>query len=228
MSSRISEIESIFKELFSKEENAKVYSVDTVYEKTDAGLYKLVITLYGLSYEGVSVIHTKFIFMVNEEKTLLVENSMSYLYDINCYYHTKTFKDLDALSDMIYNIIISRNFGKDLKIISDFNESPAMLLNHYLSRDEVIKYSVFEVVFNPKFKSIPCDRLTFDFDININNLYNVALSIKKTDEDKNPAYYLYFSFMDDKYDLEIEDLNNLHADIARGLTNILDKKLNTK
>ncbi len=42
-----------------------------------------------------------------------------------------------------------------------------------MRRSKITDYSIFDVEYEPKFKTAPCDKVTFDFKININilNLY---------------------------------------------------------
>ena len=68
------------------------------------------------------------------------------------------------------------DFGEDIQILSDFIEAPAMFLNYYMKRAKITDYSVFEVEYEPKFKTHPCDKTSFDFKININNIIPVTKS----------------------------------------------------
>jgi hypothetical protein len=230
MNIKISEIEEAFKEVFKDD---LVSSLDTVYEKTDEDFLKLVISIHGLSTEDVNIIHTKFIFKVDQEKKHIVENSFIYLYDINCVYHKIEFKSIIDLETKIRDIVESSNFGTDITILSDFTESPAMFLNYYMKRAKISDYSIFDVEYEPKFKTTPCDRTTFDFKININNNYKITLSISKVDrdpedEDSKDSYKFQFRFMDDIETFETEDLRNIHFFIGSNIAKILDKKLKNK
>ena len=166
---RIAEIEQTFKDIFEKEEGL-VQSVDTVYElSNDEEFYKLVISIHGLSIEDTLIIHTKFIFKTDLEKRNLIDNSFIYLYDINCNYRKTDFRNIVDLRTKIEGIIQSNDFGEDIQILSDFIEAPSMFLNHYMRRAKITEYSIFDVIYEPKFKTAPCDAITFDFEININN-----------------------------------------------------------
>ena len=170
MNIKISEIENMFKEVFN-EEKGLVASVETLYE-TPKGedFLKLVISLHGLNTEDATIIHTKFIFKVDSGKRHLIDNSFIYLYDINCVYHKIEFDNVIDLQEKIEDITQSNDFGEDIQILSDFIEAPAMFLNYYMKRAKITDYSVFEVDYEPKFKTHPCDKTTFDFKININNI----------------------------------------------------------
>ncbi len=228
---KISEIEQVFKDIFEEDEGL-VNSVDTVYEMShDEKFYKLVISLHGITTEDISIIHTKFIFKADLNKREIIENSFIYLYDINCIYHKMEFESVLDLSKKIEDIIESRNFGEDLLILSDFIESPAMFLNYYMRRAKITEYSVFDVEYEPKFKTTPCDKTTFDFKININNNYHIDLSVRKiekADEEDIDVYKFQFKFMDEINTYETDTLKNVHFFIGDHIARILDRKLKNK
>jgi len=231
MNIRIAEVEEAFKEIF-KEEDGVVTAIETVYEKSSDGDYlKLVICLQGLSTEDISIIHTKFIFKTDLEKRNLIENSFIYLYDINCVYHKIDFDNVIDLQEKIEDIVDSGDFGEDIQILSDFIESPGMFLNYYMKRAKITDYSVFEVDYEPKFKTHPCDKTTFDFKININNNYFMNLSIWKIeaeDKDSVDEYKFQFKFMDEIKTMETDTLNNIHYFIGSNIAKLLDSKLKNK
>lgn len=230
MSIRISEIEDAFKEVFDKEKGV-VSSIETVYEKSENEDYlKLILCLQGLSTEDISIIHTKFIFKTDLEKRNIVEESFMYLYDINCVYHKMEFTSVVDMKTKIEDIVESNNFGEDIQILSDFTESPAMFLNYYMKRAKITEYSVFDVEYEPKFKITACDKTTFDFKININNSYDVDVSIHKVDknegdEDSVDIYKFQFRFMDEIETVESDTINNIHYLIGSNTAKLLDKKL---
>ncbi len=231
MDIKISEIEQIFKDVF-EEEDGVVNSVDTVYEmSSDEKFYKLVISIHGLATQDTSIIHTKFIFKTDLEKKNIVENSFIYLYDINCVYHKMEFSSIIDLKTKVEDVIDSNNFGNDLQILSDFIEAPAMFLNYYMRRAKITDYSIFDVEYEPKFKTTPCDKTTFDFKININNNYNMELSIRKIDREDDEeldTYKFQFRFMDDIETFDSDTLKNVHFFIGDHIAKILDKKLKNK
>ena len=229
---RISEIEELLKEVFD-EEKGVVNSVESIYESPEEGDFlKLVISIHGLVTEDTTIIHTKFIFKVDLEKRKTVEDSFIYLYDVNCVYHKLDFKNIIDLKDKITNIIESKDFGEDLQILSDFIEAPAMFLNYYMRRHKITDYSIFDVVYQPKFKTTPWDKTTFDFKVNINNNYDMGLSISKVDRDEEEneidSYKFQFRFMDDIETLETDSLSNVHFFIGSNIAKMLDKKLKNK
>ena len=224
----ISEIETTFKEIFDEEEG-KVSSVETVYEKSkNEEFYKLVISIHGLSMGDTLIIHTKFIFRTDINKRYVTDNSFIYLYDINCVYHKVYFNNIIDMKEKIEQVIESNNFGSDIQILSDFIEAPSMFLNYYLKRAKITDYSIFDVKYEPKFKVVPCNQLTFDFIININNNYHINLSLKKKDrkEDEDyDTYKLYFTFLEDHKTMEVDTLTNIHFKIGSEIAKLLDEKL---
>ena len=229
---RISEIEELFKEVFDDEQGV-VNSVESIYESPLEGDFlKLVISIHGLVTEDTTIIHTKFIFKVDLEKRKTVEDSFIYLYDVNCVYHRLDFENIIDLKEKITNIIESKDFGEDLQILSDFIEAPAMFLNYYMRRHKITDYSIFDVEYQPKFKTTPCNKTTFDFNININNNYDMDLSIYKIDRDEKDheidSYKFQFKFMDDIETFESDTLSNLHFFIGSNISKMLDKKLKNK
>jgi len=225
---RIAEIEQTFKDVFEEEEG-KVNSIETVYELSEnEDFYKLVISIHNLSVEETVIIHTKFIFKTDLDKKFITDNSFIYLYDINCVYHKEEFKNVIDLKKKIEDIIESNDFGEDIKILSDFIEAPAMFLNYYMKRAKITDYSIFDVIYDPKFKTQPCDKTTFDFDININNNYMIYLSISKKERKEEEDFDIYrfqFRFLDEYTTVENDTLNNIHFIIGSNIAKILDEKL---
>jgi len=226
---RIAEIEQSFKDIF-EEEDGLVQSVETTYEiSNNEDFYKLVISLHGLSIEDTLIIHTKFIFKTDLEKRNIIDNSFIYLYDINCNYHKIDFSNITDMKNKIETIIESNDFGEEIQILSDFIEAPAMFLNYYMRRAKITDYSIFDVKYEPKFKTTPCDKTTFDFEINVNNNYQFDVSIykidKKSDDEENDIYRYQFKFMDDVETIENDTIKNIHFTIGSNIARILDKKL---
>ena len=221
----ISTIEQVFKEIFD-EEKGLVKSVESVYEKSEDGDYlKLVISIHNIKTDISTIIHTKFIFKTDLEKINILEDSFVYLYDINCRYRKVDFNDESSLKESIDDIISSTDFGKDIKILSDFIEAPSMFLNYYFKKSNITNYSVFDVQYEPKFKVQPCDKTTFDFKVNVNNSYDIEISISKIEDDEKISYKVYTKFLDDYIIEEIDTLNNVQNIIGSSITTILDKRL---
>ena len=236
MKTRIEDIENLFKEVFG--EDNVVNSVDTVYEKSNDGSFlKLIISIHGLSAEEVSIIHTKFIFRTDTHKRNIIEDSFIYLYDINCVYHKVEFDNLVELKDKISDIIQSNDFGTDIQILSDFIEAPAMFLNYYMKKSGITEYSIFDVEYEPKFKTVSCEKTTFDFKVNINNNYHMEVSLHKIDKDVNEdeldsekidKYKFQFKFMDEIETVESDSIKNIHYLIGSNRAPPLDRKLKNK
>jgi len=234
MEIKISEIEQGFKDIF-EEEDGVVNTVESVYEMSlDEKFYKLVISIHGLSTQDTSIIHTKFIFKTDLDKRNIIDNSFIYLYDINCVYHKMEFTNVVDMKKKIEDIVESKSFGEDLQILSDFIEAPSMFLNYYMRRSKITDYSIFDVEYEPKFKTTPCDKVTFDFKININNNYHMELSIHKIDrpsddkEDNVDVYKFQFKFMDEIETFESDTIKNVHFFIGDHIAKILDRKLKNK
>ena len=231
MNIKISEIEEVFKEVFD-EEKGVVNTIETIYEMSNQeDFLKLVISVHGLATEDTSIIHTKFIFKTDLEKRNIIDNSFIYLYDINCIYHKIEFSTIIDLKKKIEDVVESKNFGEDLQILSDFIEAPAMFLNYYMKRAKITDYSIFDVEYEPKFKTTPCDKTTFDFKININDNYHMELSISKIDaesDEEEDIYRYQFRFMDEIETVEADTLKNLHFFIGSNIAKLLDRKLKNK
>jgi hypothetical protein len=102
-----------------------------------------------------------------------------------------------------------------------------------MKRAKITEYSVFDVEYEPKFKTASCDKTTFDFSININNSYDIDVSIHKIDkdeedEDSMDTYKLQFRFMDEIESVESDTIKNIHFLIGSGIAKILDRKLKNK
>ena len=234
MEIKILEIEQGFKDIFEVEEGV-INTVESVYEMSlDEKFYKLVISIHGLSTQDTSIIHTKFIFKTDLDKRNIIDNSFIYLYDINCIYHKMEFTNVLDMKKKIEDIVESKSFGEDLQILSDFIEAPSMFLNYYMRRSKITDYSIFDVEYEPKFKTTPCDKVTFDFKININNNYHMELSIQKIDrpsddkEDNVDIYKFQFKFMDEIETFETDTIKNVHFFIGDHIAKILDRKLKNK
>lgn len=225
---KISEIEQVFKDVFEEEEG-KVSSVESVYELSkDEKFYKLVISIHNLSTKDTSIIHTKFMFKTDLKKTQIIENNFLYLYDINCVYHKVDFENIVDLKKKIEDVLESNDFGQDIQILSDFIEAPAMFLNYYMKRSKITDYSIFDVEYEPKFKTTPCDQTSFDFKININDNYHFELSITKKEsdsQDEPDIYKFQFKFLDEYKTVDNDTLTNIHYTIGSNIAKILDEKL---
>ena len=154
------------------------------------------------------------------DKTELINNSFTYLYDLNCIYHLINFSDSTDLKEKMENVIHSNDFGIDIKNISEFLSSPISQLNDYLSDNKIENLSVYEVKYNPKYKIIPCSLISFDFDININNIYTIKLSIKKEEKEK---YKFTYKIYDDILEEEFDTLKSLSFNVGSSIVKLMKK-----
>ena len=100
-----------------------------------------------------------------------------------------------------------------------------------MRRSNITDYSIFDVEYEPKFKTTPCDKTTFDFKININNNYNMEMSIHKVDridKEELDTYKFQFKFMDEIETFESDTIKNVHFFIGDHIAKILDRKLKNK
>lgn len=220
MSLTLKQVDNVIREVFDE---SKVRTVETVYEKTSGDFYKLVISLNGLTFEDTIIIHTKIIFRTNLEKTGLIEDVFHYLYDIKCVYKQVRFENdnEDDLKNKLINIINSNLFGKDLQALSEFMEQPASRINHHLKEKDIENFSVFTVDYDPKFKMVPCNEMKFDFDININDQYEVKLNIDKQEK----IFKLTFKLIDTIEVIEAENMINIAEIIGEQLIKMMKKKV---
>jgi hypothetical protein len=223
------EVEDTFKEIFT-EEDGKVQSIESVYEKVEndkEDYFKLVISLHGISIEDTVIIHTKFVFKVDKDKKHLLDNSFIYLYDLNCIYKTVEFNSLVGIKNKILNIIKEDKFSNAIVSLSNFISSPVTLLNYYLTKEDVKNYSIFDMIYEPKFKTTPCNKLSLDFKFNIDNNYTITLSIiKKEPTDKEHERYIYqFTLNDKQTVVETDSVENIHSLVGSTIAKIIKDEL---
>lgn len=212
---KLQEVDTVIKNVFNDQ---LVKAVDTVYEKKN-GFYLLVISIHGLELDDTLIIHTKFIFPCNLEKTELTENKFSYLTNLKCNYKHREFSSMEELQTIIEDILNSNDFDTDLKDLSEFlSESPDSKINHYLYQQDVEDFSVYEVKYDPRFKIQPCEQTTYDFDINVNNSATVTVSVKKEAE----QYEITFK-KDEIKTVKVDDLSGLETLIGSELINLFSK-----
>jgi hypothetical protein len=174
------EIETVIKNVFS---DTKVSSVSTLYEK-EGDENKFIITINNLFYEETNIIHTKLVFYTDEKKRGLEKNHLHYQYDINCNYKRIDFENIIELETKLKNIIDERKFGRDIKILSDLSVTMASDVNKMLQDNEITSLSIYTITYIPIVDAVPCDSLTFRFDINIDDTRFIKMVIKKVDRDE--------------------------------------------
>lgn len=220
----LNQVDEAMREVFN---DTLVKSVDTVYEKSDNDYYKLVFSIHGIELDDTIIIHTKFIFPVNKEKTGLINNKFSYLKNLGCGYDYVEFEK-DSLSDLkesLLEILNSNNFDEELRDLSDFlSNGPDSRINNYLYTREIEKISVHEVKYNPRFKMRPCSESTFNFDLNVNNTYDIHVSIKRNEPYKDNSTYDITFKMSDVKTITIESIQNIGEIIGQQLIEIFEKR----
>jgi hypothetical protein len=214
------ELQEKIKHIF---EGAKVKTFDDVLE-TDRNGYNWILTFNTLTIPTALIIHTKFIFKLDHDKQNLRANEFLYLYDLNCKYRFKRFKDLDDLEVIIRDILYNNRlhderqerdydgFGENVMAISKFMTSPAKSINQYFYENEINNLSVYDFEYEPTNEIIPCKLLTLDFEFNINNRADVKLNIRKEDEDN---FVFTFTHGDKVDEIDVEDLVDLTPIVAQ-------------
>jgi hypothetical protein len=204
------------KEVFN---STKVLSVESTYEqKSDSNDLKLVISINKILYDDVNIIYTKLIFITDNSKSKLTQNYFTYLFDINCEYIRINFSDLEDLSNKISNIFTENKFGENIKILSKFVKSPSTLINEWLQKNDVTDISIVNVK-DDKISIKPCESLSFDFIIDLNNNQHVDLTISKEGKGE---YVFKFKFLNNIYEDKQADLKRLVETIGDNLKNKIE------
>lgn len=210
----LSDIETVLKNVFN---DTKVSSASTVYEKDkESGGLKLILTINNLFFEKTDVLHTKFIFLVDDKKTKLIKNKFFYLYDINCDYKEIIFDDADNLESKLNNIISKREFGKDITELSDINVTISIDVNKWLGENDVTGISIYSITYHPIMDNIPCESLSFKFEINLDDSRFIEMRIKKTE---NNEYTFTFKEGDWFHDVTITDIKGTVQTIGETIKN---------
>jgi hypothetical protein len=209
----VSELVNNIKEIF---DSTKVLSVESVYEKiNDSNDLRLVISMNKILYDDVDIIYTKLIFTTNAEKSKLIKNNFTYLYDINCEYVRIEFTDLTDFSNKISKIFKENKFGENIKILSKFIKSPSTLINKWFQENNVINISVTNVE-EEKISIMPCKSLFFKFVIDLNINQTVDLTISKGSEKE---YVFKFKIFNNIYESKQSNLMKLVETIGDNLKN---------
>ncbi len=211
----IAEIKDMFDDIFK---NIKVKSIKTIYEKTDTDDYKLIISLHMISKDSI-IAHTKFIFLVDATKSKTVDNTFSYLYDMNCVYRKIDFKNLILdLKDKIIQIIETKDFGKNFKNLNRFiSDTPITNINNILAKNNITAISVYTLEYTPKFKIAACDETTYDFVISLSNGFEIALVLNKDDK-----FIFTYKFLDITKTFDYYDISNMASKVATTLVELLE------
>jgi hypothetical protein len=211
----IKEISESIKNVFN---DANVLNTESVYEYIDdSDNLKLIIFINRLLQEKISLLYTKLIFVVNSNKTKLINNSFMYLYDINCKYTNVDFNDIKDFESKLKSIIKNQKFGDDLKILSKFIENPSFLINDWFKDNRYNELSVTNIKYDPKMYIMPCKSLSFPFEINVNNTI-ILFTLSK---EKNNLYIFSFNINNEIINIEKSNLKTLVETIGTTLKNKL-------
>lgn len=207
----IQEIEKSIKNVFV---DADVLNTKSVYEHIDdSENLKLIIFINKLLDKDTCLLYTKIIFVVDENKQKITNNSFMYLYDINCKYVTVEFNTIDEFEKKLKNIISKKKFGKDIITLSNFIEKPSFLINEWMMKNKIDNINISNIKYDPKMYIMPCKLLNFTFEIYVNNII-VEFSLRK----ENSQDYIYsFKINNNITTIMKPNLNTLIPTIAEVL-----------
>lgn len=212
----IGDLVNKIKQIFDK---TKVLSVESVYEKiNNSNNLKIVISLNRVLYNNVNVIYTKFIFICNAEKTKIIKNHFDYLFDIKCEYVRVFFNDLLDFNDKMVDIFKNNKFGDNIIILSKFINSPSTLINTWFKSNNISEISITNVDFE-KINIVPCESLSFNFIIHLNNNQKINLNL-----DKHENYVFKFTLNNEETIEKRSSLNRLIETIGNMIKNKFEIK----
>lgn len=195
-----SDLQQKIKQIF---ENSTMKDFKDVLEKDKNG-WNWILSFQNLRTETALIAHTKFIFKLNNDKKELRKNEFLYLKDLNCLYKIVKFDDLESLKDQINEIFMQDIFGENLLSISELLVSPEMNINQKFYDRKIDGYSVFNFSYEPKSPLVACQDFMMEFEFNINNQYDISLTIRKEDK-----FHITFKHGDEIEEHKEEDLKNL-------------------
>lgn len=205
-------VENIVNTIKTIFDDTKLSSIETIYEKIDNSTdLKLILFFHNVFYDKTNIIYTKLIFTVNNNKTVIENNSFMYLYDINCEYKKVEFDSIENFKSKIRNVFDNRKFGKQIIALSDFIKNPTTLINKWLSDNGVVDKSLIGFKYEPKITIMPCKSLFFNFDMNLNDKFDLNLIILK---ENSGQYDLIFKINGKEHDIKINSLNQLVQEIG--------------
>lgn len=205
-------VENIVNTIKTIFDDTKLSSIETIYEKIDNSTdLKLILFFHNVFYDKTNIIYTKLIFIVNNNKTVIENNSFMYLYDINCEYKKVEFDSIENFKSKIRNVFDDRKFGKQIIALSDFIKNPTTLINKWLSDNGVVDKSLIGFKYEPKITIMPCKSLFFNFDMNLNDKFDLNLIILK---ENSGQYDLIFKINGKEHDIKINSLNQLVQEIG--------------
>jgi len=193
-------------------DETKLSSIETIYEKMEGSdNLKLILFFHNIFYGDTNIIYTKIIFITDKDKMILTENNFTYLYDINCEYKKVEFDDMDDFKSKIKSVFDNKKFGKQIKTLSNFIKSPTTFINKWLSDNDVTSKSLIGFKYEPKITIMPCKSLFFNFVMNLNDKFEINLTIVKENSNK---YELIFKIEEKTEKIEIDSLSELAEEIG--------------
>ncbi len=201
------ELQKVIEKIF---EQTHLHRFKAILEK-DVNGWNWILNFHKLTSPTTLIIHTRFIFKLDENKENLRSNEFLYLYDLNCKYKLIKFKDAENLEERINKILEQDLFGKNLMAISELMIAPEQTINNYFYENDIEGYSIYSFDYSPEYVVIPCQKLSLDFKFNVNNKTDVSLDVRKI---KDETFKLTFKFLDKNTIVELEDLTNLIGAIA--------------
>lgn len=188
--------------------DAKVRNFKDTIEK-DVNGYNWVLSFYDLRTPKCLIAHTRFIFKLDENKENIRKNDFLYLKDLNCVYKIIKFEDISNLELIINKILVENMFGNNIVELSKFLTEPETLVNNILYDKKIKDKSLFTCEYLPNSVVIPCQKLEFNFKLNIDGKEEIDMLIKK--ENKNDFEFIF----DNKYIYKqnsISDIANIVAE----------------
>jgi hypothetical protein len=191
----------------------KMRSIETLYEKIDgkSDALKLVFVLHQIDLGKQPIILTKFVFKTDVMKISLIEDSFTYLYDINCQYKQMFFRSEEELTMKLKTIVKKALFGPNVQALSSFMAGPATQINAELKKIRAIEHTVFNVKYDPKIAVLPCESQSFDFVINVNNAYDVEMNLRKI---KGNDFTYTFEINKEYIKKDVHNLENIAGVVA--------------
>lgn len=168
----------VLKRIFDSE---KAISAKSVWEKTSKG-YKYVLTAHGLLSGNKPILLSKFILWTDENKQELSSNNLTWLYDVNCVYRSKSFTDESSLETVLKGILTEYQFGHHLRKLSEITlMGAASKMNNHFASIGIKNISVYSLVYQPLHTVKPCEATTFDYKLSINE-QDMLLTVRRDNE----------------------------------------------
>jgi hypothetical protein len=196
----LSDLDKVIKKIFNE---SKIQSIKTTFEKDGNDRLKFVIAINNLFFNKSNILHTKFMFYTDLEKTKILGNSFKYLFDINCIYREVQFNDAIDMETKINDIINNKKFGNNIKDISNIYVTLSSSINEMIRKKKIENVTVYNVEYAPLVDIVPCDSFSFNFNINVNNTSELKMNIQKIN---NNEYKYSFTDKDWHEDITKSDI----------------------